>query len=81
MWFPFLAVLLDALNDEGQCLLEFKRNLDDQFGKLISWMSMNENPCNWKGVNCVNGTSNPRVWSLDLADMNWMGACLTVFQI
>ena len=78
---PFLAVLLDALNDEGLCLLEFKKNLDDQFGKLLSWMSTNENPCNLKGVNCVNGTSNPRVWSLNLTDMNLMGACLRVFQI
>ena len=77
MWFPFLAVLLDAL----KCLIEFKRNLDDQFGKLKSWMYTDENPCNWEGVNYVNGTSNPRVWSLDLADMNWMGSYLTVFQI
>lgn len=39
-----LVVQLDALNEEGQCLLEFKRNLHDQFGKLKTWMSTDENP-------------------------------------
>ena len=59
-------VQIDALNEEGQCLLEFKRNIHDQFGKLKCWMSTNENPCNWEGVKCINNIGDPRVWSLDL---------------
>uniref|UniRef100_A0A2N9IHU1 Leucine-rich repeat-containing N-terminal plant-type domain-containing protein n=1 Tax=Fagus sylvatica TaxID=28930 RepID=A0A2N9IHU1_FAGSY len=60
-----------CLEGERQALLEFKKGLVDDYGKLSSWGSEDEkkNCCNWKGVHCSNQTGH--VLGLDLnGDLN-----------
>ena len=49
-----------CLEGERQALLEFKKVLVDDYGKLSSWRSEDEhkNCCNWEGVHCDNQTGH-----------------------
>lgn len=40
----------------GSTLLKFKTRIDsDPYNSLANWNSEDGNPCNWKGVHCVDG--------------------------
>ncbi|KAK7850000.1 receptor-like protein eix2 [Quercus suber] len=51
---------ISCLEGERQALLEFKKGLVDDYGKLSSWRSEDENKncCNWEGVLCNNQTGH-----------------------
>ena len=55
-----------CLEGERQALLEFKKGLVDDYGRLSSWGSQDENKncCNWKGIHCSKQTGH--VLKLDL---------------
>nr|POE80424.1 brassinosteroid lrr receptor kinase brl2 [Quercus suber] len=58
-----------CLEGERQALLEFKKGLVDDSGKLSSWRSEEEhkNCCNWEGVHCDNQTGH--VLELEVHDL------------
>lgn len=66
----FISGVEDAnvrcIESERQALLEFKKGLVDDDGRLSSWGSQDENKncCNWKGVHCSKQTGH--VLELDL---------------
>nr|POF04432.1 putative inactive leucine-rich repeat receptor kinase xiao [Quercus suber] len=49
-----------CIEGERQALLEFKKGLVDDYGRLSSWQSGDENKncCNWEGVRCSNLTGH-----------------------
>ncbi|KAM4076234.1 hypothetical protein ACJW30_12G047200 [Castanea mollissima] len=49
-----------CIEGERQALLEFKKGLVDDYGRLSSWQSRDENKncCNWEGVRCSNLTGH-----------------------
>ncbi|XP_030933555.1 receptor-like protein EIX2 [Quercus lobata] len=49
-----------CIEGERQALLEFKKGLVDDHGRLSSWQSSDENKncCNWEGVRCSNLTGH-----------------------
>ena len=51
---------ISCLEGERQALLKFKKGLVDDYGRLSSWRSEDENKncCNWEGVICNNQTSH-----------------------
>ena len=51
---------ISCLEGESQALIEFKKGLVDDYGRLSSWRSEDENKncCNWEGVLCNNQTSH-----------------------
>ncbi|XP_030936555.1 receptor-like protein EIX2 [Quercus lobata] len=61
-----------CLEGERQALLEFKKGLVDDYGKLSSWRSEDEhkNCCNWEGVHCDNQTGH--VLELEVHDLRGM---------
>lgn len=59
-----------SLNLEGSNLLKFKANVDsDPFNSLASWDPEDDHPCNWNGVQCVDG----KVHILDLSGLSLRG--------
>ncbi|KAH7846881.1 hypothetical protein Vadar_019293 [Vaccinium darrowii] len=62
-----------GLNSDGLYLLEFKKNIHDEFNILGNWNPCDRTPCGWKGVNCTTDYYNPVVESLDLSSMNLLG--------
>ncbi|KAH7852762.1 hypothetical protein Vadar_028944 [Vaccinium darrowii] len=59
-----------GLNSDGLYLLEFKKNIYDEFNILGNWNHRDRTPCGWKGVNCTADYYNPVMESLDLSSMN-----------
>nr|POF04416.1 hypothetical protein CFP56_32030 [Quercus suber] len=49
-----------CIEGERRALLEFKKGLVDDYGRLSSWQSGdgNKNCCNWEGVRCSNLTGH-----------------------
>ncbi|XP_050254133.1 receptor-like protein EIX2 [Quercus robur] len=49
-----------CIEGERQALLQFKKGLVDDYGRLSSWQSGDENKncCNWEGVRCSNLTGH-----------------------
>ncbi|KAG6499485.1 hypothetical protein ZIOFF_039274 [Zingiber officinale] len=54
----------------GLALLEFRSRVEaDPFGALENWNPSDRNPCNWNGVNCVDG----KVFNLTLIEFSLQG--------
>ncbi|KAH7848638.1 hypothetical protein Vadar_005477 [Vaccinium darrowii] len=62
-----------GLNSDGLYLLEFKKNIHDEFNILGNWNPCDRTPCGWKDVNCTADYYNLVVESLDLSSMNLLG--------
>lgn len=59
-----------SLNLEGSTLLKFRARVDsDPYNSLASWDPEDDDPCNWLGVNCVDG----KVQTLDLCGLSLGG--------
>eukprot|EP00250_Pteridium_aquilinum_P016241 c23019_g1_i1 orf=293-3079(+) len=49
----FVPIMCASLNDEGQALLDFRKQISrDPNGVLASWKSEDATPCTWAGVVC-----------------------------
>ncbi|XP_020578643.1 LOW QUALITY PROTEIN: protein MALE DISCOVERER 1-like [Phalaenopsis equestris] len=76
--FPFIILPLHfhgffSLNPEGFLLLAFRSKIKiDPFEALQNWDAKDEDPCNWNGVQCVDG----RVEALNLQGLK-LGGTLT----
>ncbi|KAM7486512.1 hypothetical protein LguiA_002521 [Lonicera macranthoides] len=56
--------LIGCRDNERQALLDFKKEIVEDFGLLSSWRSQEEECCKWRGIRCSNSTGH--VISLDL---------------
>ena len=53
-----LFISLDCNWDQnaGSVLLEFRAGVDyDPYGVFANWNPIDNDPCGWSGVHCVNG--------------------------
>ncbi|XP_050222030.2 receptor-like protein EIX2 [Mercurialis annua] len=55
---------------ERRALLEIKENLLDEYGRLSSWRSEEEDCCKWRGVRCSNQTGHITLLDLHATDDN-----------
>ncbi|KAG5561906.1 hypothetical protein RHGRI_004823 [Rhododendron griersonianum] len=63
-----------SLNSEGLALLEFRARVDyDPYGAFANWNRIDNDPCLWSGVYCVNG----KVEKLDLNGLSLEGELAT----
>ncbi|KAF7151441.1 hypothetical protein RHSIM_Rhsim02G0143600 [Rhododendron simsii] len=63
-----------SLNSEGLALLEFRARVDyDPYGAFANWNRIDNDPCLWPGVYCVNG----KVEKLDLNGLSLEGKLAT----
>ncbi|KAM7489919.1 hypothetical protein LguiB_027403 [Lonicera macranthoides] len=68
--------LIKCRDNERQALLDFKKEIVDDFGFLSSWGSQEEDCCKWRGIECSNRTGHVILLNLhgwyDFATYKWV---------